>query len=112
MNGQVMTWRKSGRWIATLAGTLALVYVCAFGFFAFAMRQPPMQFAGVMSHVGPIPFLLFPFESMWKQARRGTLQPGDAAPDFNLPLLGGSEKARLSSFRGKAPVVLIFGSYT
>ncbi len=95
-----------------LAGMLVLVYVCAFGFFAFAMRQPPMQFAGVMAHVGPVPFLLFPFESMWKQARRGKLQPGDAAPDFDLPLLGGSEQVQLSSFRGERPVVLIFGSYT
>ncbi|MGA7414617.1 MAG: hypothetical protein WBW33_29380 [Bryobacteraceae bacterium] len=107
-----MTRRRPGRWIAMVAGILAVVYVCAFGFFAFAMRRPPMQFAGVMSHVGPVPFLLFPFESMWKQARRGTLQPGDTAPDFNLPLLGGAEKVELSSFRGKRPVVLIFGSYT
>jgi hypothetical protein len=107
-----MTWRRSSRWIATLAGVLAVVYVCAFGFFAVAMRQPPMQFAGVMSHVGPVPFLLFPFESMWKQARRGALRNGDAAPDFNLPLLGGSEKVQLSWFRAKSPVVLIFGSYT
>lgn len=107
-----MTWRRSRRWIATLVAILAVVYVCVFGFFALAMRQPPMQFAGVMAHVGPVPFLLFPFESMWKQARRGTLRPGDAAPDFNLPLLGGSEKVQLSSFRGKSPVALIFGSYT
>jgi len=95
-----------------LAGVLALAYACAFGFFAFAMRQPPMMFAGMMSHVGPVPFLLFPFENMWKKARRGKLQPGDAAPDFNLLLLGGSEKVRLSSFREKSPVALIFGSYT
>jgi hypothetical protein len=107
-----MTWRRSTRWVVGIAGVLALSYLCAFGFFAHAMRQPPMQFAGVMSRVGPVPFLLFPFESMWKQARRGTLQPGDAAPDFDLPLLGGSEKVQLSSFRGKSPVVLIFGSYT
>jgi hypothetical protein len=100
-----------------LAGIAGLVYVCALGFFAYAMRQPPMQFAGVMAHVGPVPFLLFPFESMWKQARRGTLQPGEQAPDFDLPLLSGaegagSERVRLSSFRNTRPVVLIFGSYT
>lgn len=107
-----MAWRRSTRWVVGISGVLVLCYLFAFGFFAFAMRQPPMQFAGVMSRVGPVPFLLFPFESMWKQARRGTLLPGDAAPDFNLPLLGGSEKVQLSSFRGKSPVVLIFGSYT
>jgi hypothetical protein len=107
-----MNWSRAKRWIVTLAGILVLGYVAAFGFFAFAMRQPPMQFAGVMSHVGPVPFLLFPFETMWKQARRGALQPGDMAPDFNLPLLGASEQVRLSSLRGQRPVVLIFGSYT
>jgi hypothetical protein len=77
-----------------------------------AMRRPPEQFAMVMAHTGPVPFLLFPFETMWKQARRGALQPGSPAPDFNLPLLGKSETVRLSSFRNTRPVVLIFGSYT
>ena len=62
--------------------------------------------------VGPVPFLLFPFETMWKHARAGTLHNGDAAPDFRLPLLDGSSSVELSSFRGNRPVVLIFGSYT
>jgi hypothetical protein len=34
------------------------------------------------------------------------------APDFDLPLLNGSGRVRLSSFRGAKPVALIFGSYT
>jgi hypothetical protein len=38
--------------------------------------------------------------------------PGDPAPDFELPLLGGGGSVRLSSFRGERPVALIFGSYT
>jgi len=37
---------------------------------------------------------------------------GDAAPDFTLKHLDGKSKVRLSSFRGKRPVALIFGSYT
>ncbi len=38
---------------------------------------------------------------------------GDAAPDFELPYLGETEKkVRLSEFRGKRPVALVFGSYT
>lgn len=38
---------------------------------------------------------------------------GDPAPDFELPVLGDREtKVRLSEFRGKRPVALIFGSYT
>ena len=76
------------------------------------MKQPPETFSRVMMHVGPAPFLLFPFETMWKHARAGALHSGDAAPDFRLPLLDGSGSVELSSFRGNRPVVLIFGSYT
>ncbi len=36
-----------------------------------------------------------------------------SAPDFELPLLDDrSRTVRLSNFRGKRPVALIFGSYT
>lgn len=47
-------------------------------------------------------------------ADRETKAPavGDAAPDFELPLMGSDERVRLSSFRGDKPVALIFGSYT
>jgi hypothetical protein len=47
-------------------------------------------------------------------ARRETHAPdvGTPAPDFELLLLGGDERVRLSAFRGKKPVALIFGSYT
>ena len=40
------------------------------------------------------------------------LKEGDAAPDFTLPLVKGKGEVKLSSFRGKRPVVLIFASYT
>jgi hypothetical protein len=103
------TWKK--RLLGTLAA-LAVMYAAVLGFFDYAMHQPPDEFASIMRHAGPLPFLLFPFESMWKQARRGHLQIGDQAPDFTLPLLDHSGTIALSSFRGKQPVVLIFGSYT
>jgi len=47
-------------------------------------------------------------------AERETLAPavGADAPDFRLPRLGSGEKVQLSSFRGRKPVALIFGSYT
>lgn len=47
-------------------------------------------------------------------AERETLAPavGAEAPDFKLPRLGGGEPVTLSSFRGRKPVALIFGSYT
>ena len=37
---------------------------------------------------------------------------GDLAPDFELPLLQGNGKVKLSNFRGKKIVVLNFGSFT
>jgi len=82
------------------------------GGFDYAMHQPPETFSRVMMHAGPVPFLLFPFETMWKSAREGRLKVGDQAPDFTLPRLDHSGSVKLSSFRGNAPVVLIFGSYT
>jgi hypothetical protein len=37
---------------------------------------------------------------------------GDMAPDFTLPTHDGKKKVRLADFRGKKPVVLVFGSFT
>ena len=37
---------------------------------------------------------------------------GEAAPDFELTDLAGDTQARLSSFYGRRPVGLIFGSFT
>lgn len=37
---------------------------------------------------------------------------GDEAPDFALRDVTGKKEVRLSQFRGKKPVVLIFGSFT
>lgn len=37
---------------------------------------------------------------------------GDDAPDFELEMERGEDRVRLSDFRGKKPVVLIFGSFT
>jgi hypothetical protein len=47
-------------------------------------------------------------------AERETLAPavGADAPDFELPQLASAERVRLSDFRGRKPVALIFGSYT
>jgi hypothetical protein len=47
-------------------------------------------------------------------AERETLAPavGADAPDFELPRLGSADRVRLSQFRGRKPVALIFGSYT
>ena len=53
-------------------------------------------------------------DKMKQQKELDSLAPkkGDLAPDFTLSDLTGSETVTLSDFRGKKPVVLVFGSYT
>jgi peroxiredoxin len=77
------------------------------------MHQPPETFGRVMAKMpGPIPFLIFPFETAWIHARAGTLQVGDRAPDFSLLKVDKSERVQLSLLSQEQPVVLVFGSYT
>jgi len=42
----------------------------------------------------------------------GKLKPGDMAPDFELRRVKLKKSLRLSAFRGKKPVALVFASYT
>jgi peroxiredoxin len=51
--------------------------------------------------------------SAWQQ-KFDPLAPkvGDLAPDFELNDVRGEGRVRLSDFRGKKPVALIFGSFT
>ena len=77
------------------------------------MRQPPETFGKVMAKMpGPVPFLLFPFETAWLRARAGSLRPGDLAPDFSLMKLDKTARVQLSDLTKQQPVVLVFGSYT
>lgn len=41
-------------------------------------------------------------------SQTSTLKIGDMAPDFELPSHRGDENVRLSNFRGKKNVVLVF----
>jgi hypothetical protein len=83
------------------------------------MLQPPETFGRFMAKLpGPVPFLVFPFETLWMRARAGNLGIGDRAPDFSLIKLDKTSSVQLSKVlpsggttHGK-PVVLIFGSYT
>jgi hypothetical protein len=109
--GEKRPTKLKRRLLQIIAG-VAMLYFCAMAGFAYAMRLPPETFSRVMMHVGPIPFLLFPFESMWKNARQGHVNIGDTAPDFTLALLDHSSQVTLSSFHAAKPVVLVFGSYT
>jgi hypothetical protein len=78
------------------------------------MQQPPETFGRFMAKLpGPVPFLLFPFETLWMQARAGHLKVGDQAPDFLLTRLDKTATVQLSNLTAQGkPVVLIFGSYT
>jgi len=97
--------------IKILAGLVA-AYLVFCAVILAVMWQPPIRFAKAIAKVpGPL-FLVLPFETLWSVARGGRLRAGDAAPDFDLETLDKSARVRLGSFRGREPVVLIFGSYT
>ena len=55
----------------------------------------------------------FQSQMAWHK-RYGPLAPnvGDMAPDFELRDVNGENAVRLSDFRGKKPVALVFGSFT
>jgi hypothetical protein len=94
-----------------LAG-VAILYA-GFVVYVYAlMRRPPEDFARGISKIAAPVFLAAPFETLWTHARGGSLQPGAAAPDFQLHTVDRKKRVRLSAFRGVKPVVLIFGSYT
>lgn len=82
------------------------------GYINWAMRQTPEVFGSVMKRMPMPAYFLFPFETMWSAARKGTLAVNAQAPDFDLETYDKSGRIQLSSFRGKEPVVLVFGSYT
>jgi len=95
-----------------LAG-LMIAYVGFGSYVWWAMHQPPETFGRVMARMpGPVPFLIFPFETAWIHARAGTLHVGDPGPDFSLLKLDKSERVQLSAVNQQQPVVLVFGSYT
>ena len=102
--------RKRLAWSAVV---LVVIYLACGGFIWWSMNQPPETFGRVMAKMpGPVPFLLFPFETLWLRARAGHLQVGDAAPDFSLLKLDKTERVQLSALNKQQPVVLVFGSYT
>jgi len=93
---------------------IAVVWMATCAYLYSVMRRPPEDFGRVMAKIpGPVPFLIFPFETLWLRARAGTLNIGDSAPDFTLAKLDHTDRVQLSSFTAQQlPVVLIFGSYT
>jgi hypothetical protein len=107
-----MSRRRIGRWLLIVSGSLAAVWLLLCAGFYWAMTRPPEIFGAIVAKTPMVAMMVLPFEPLWKHARAGALQPGDAAPDFELPTLDHRGAVRLSSFRGTKPVVLVFGSYT
>ena len=91
---------------------VAVIYsIVVAGFYA-AMCQPPGVFSSIMAKTPDVAFAILPFRQMWLRARAGVLKVGDQAPDVSLETQDRKTRVQLSAFRGKIPVVLIFGSYT
>jgi hypothetical protein len=99
--------------VRALVGIAVVWLMCCVALYHI-MRQPPEIFGHFMAKLpGPVPFLVFPFETLWMQARAGSLHVGDPAPDFVLAKLDKTERVQLSALTSIGqPVVLIFGSYT
>ncbi|HZM00511.1 MAG TPA: hypothetical protein VFD43_09695 [Planctomycetota bacterium] len=107
-----MRSRRTLRIAAYAAGALALAWLAFVGLAWRAMAQGPDAIGRFMAAVPGPAYFVMPFRTLWNHTRAGTLAVGDLAPDFDLPAADGSRRVRLSEFRDRRPVVLIFGSYT
>lgn len=110
---KLLPWSRIGRVLMGLLLMLAIAYFAFGGYVWWAMHQSPEVFGRVMAKAPkPIVFLLYPFETLWVKARAGTLNSGDAAPDFSLTKVDKTGSIQLSALNKQQPVVLVFGSYT
>ncbi len=95
-----------------IASIIAAVYALLSAGLLAAMYQPPDRFGQIMVKVPRPLFFILPFKPLWYLAREGHVKAGDTAPDLSLETVDHKSRVQLSSFRGKKPVVLVFGSYT
>ena len=87
------------RRLRNIALTLLSVWVIFVASIFWLMHRPPIEFAAAIGRMpGPL-FLVLPFETLWFQARAGSLIPGTEAPDFRLPTLDKKSQVALASFR-------------
>jgi len=104
--------RKWKKITATLLICLFVLWAGLTTYIWRAMHRTPEAFARVMMHMPWEIFLVVPFETLWTRARAGTVNVGDAAPDFSLTKLDKTGAIRLSELNKSQPVVMVFGSYT
>jgi hypothetical protein len=102
------------KWLLRGVVFLVVCYVVLFGSVLSAMLAPPERFGTFMKHMPPaVIWGGLPASRMWLWARKGTLTEGELAPDFSLRTTKDrNQRVSLSSYRGRQPVVLVFGSYT
>jgi hypothetical protein len=102
----VLFWRDDPSWLRR-AGIAASLGVLAFTLFE---REDPIALGlEVVSQMQETRAQ----ELSWQLATdRQAPKVGEEAPDFVLEDPSGHTKVRLSDFRGKRPVALMFGSYT
>ena len=100
------------RWLLRSGGILFAAWLVFLGYVDWAMHQPPEEFGRVMMRMPMPAYFLFPFETMWTQARYGHVNPGDNAPNFTVETLETKAPVQLASLWAGKPVVLVFGSYT
>lgn len=116
MAGNVkLTWAMTRKTKQRLGAALAVLFCLWLAFVAYidwAMRQPPEVFGHVMARMPMPAYFLFPFETMWSDARRGILGAGSLAPDLTVETLDTKAPTQLASLWANKPVVLVFGSYT
>ena len=104
--------RRWAKVIVDVVIAAVLLYAVALGVLFVLMGRSNTVAGKTLSALPGPAFMLLPLESMWTRARRGALQVGQTAPDFDLPTLDGTARVRRSGLRGVKPVALIFGSYT
>ena len=92
--------------------TACVAFYAAVLFTMLAVMRRPVVFGRVMRRMPEPAMMLLPFKQLWFIARAGSLKAGDPAPDFKLWTSDKRAQVELASFRHRAPVVLIFGSYT
>jgi hypothetical protein len=100
------------RALTWIAGGTAILWLAFVAYVDWAMHQTPEVFGRVMANMPMPAYFLFPFETMWMQARAGQVKPGDVAPDFTVKTLESRTSLQLASLWHDKPVVLVFGSYT
>lgn len=99
-------------WLGWIGSTVFVLWLGFVVYVDWAMHQPPEVFGHVMMHMPMPAYFLFPFETMWTQARSGRVNPGDGAPDLAVKTLENKTPVQLGSLWNDKPVVLVFGSYT